>query len=477
MSCMKKLLLTLSALFCVYACSSDDSSSAKPTPEGFAGHATLYAYLDQTPVTTTQDECPDWHTEIDTAIDVRLPSLQYNLKIYFWCHTEEYYPDCGYEDVHIKVDGKPVENEFAFFYERDTSLKIVLPDFENEHVIEWSLDSAQCGNFHAKYRLAPSKKPGDYVILGEYRQEESNRVKGPSIFKKGKLFFDIESHYRHATFDWEYEYAYVDSAQSDCIIEKDGDTLHLPLKVLERESERRRPDIRVEADSAKLVDFLGADTTAEVLCALVYQSWIVPKEVDSLQYDFTIKYIEMVQNYNDRLEDIDCVNDAPCFVGEFARWIFTEGKWHYNPNTYLLAKTAKGNLVYKQKGLSWCSPDNYCRYIFTRKDLPIDTNGDTLELEYLQLVAFPEGLASNWDTWRIGNALDSIYGLDGRSRLDYIIAGKDPDSAQVESLGEWYADEESAVKIDSMMNILIDKDGNPKEGLWIMAKRLNFKQD
>lgn len=456
-----KRLLSLLVLFCICACTSDSSSSAKPTPEGFAGHSTLYAYLEQTPVTKTQDgyECPDWHTEIDTTVEVRLPSLQYNLKIHFWCHTEQFYPDCGYEDVRIKVDGKPVENEFAFFYDRDTSLKIMVPDIENEHVIEWSLDSAQCGNFHAKYRLTPSKEPGNYVILGEYRQEESNRVKGPTIFKKGKLFFDIESHYRHATFDWDYEYAYVDSAQSDCIIAKDGDTLHLPLKVLERESERLRPDIRVEADSAKLVDFLGADTAAEVSCAIVYQSWIVPKKVDSLQYDFKINFISFVPEYTDRLEEIDCAADAPCFEGEFARWIYTEREWRYNTNTYVLAKTTKGDLVYKRKGLSWCSPDNLCRYIFARNDLPVNANEDTLELEYLQLVAFPGGLASNWDTWRIKNALDSIYGLD------------------VENLDDWYADEESAVKVDSMMNVLVDKDGNPKDGLWIMAKRLTFEQE
>ena len=89
--------------------------------------------------------------------------------------------------------------------------------------------------------------------------------------------------------------------------------------------------------------------------------------------------------------------------------------------------------------------------------MPVDANGDTLELEYLQLVAFPGGLASNWDTWRIKNALDSIYGSN--------------------VAGDWFADEESAVKVDSMMNILVDKDGNPKDGLWIMAKRLTFKQE
>ena len=157
------------------------------------------------------------------------------------------------------------------------------------------------------------------------------------------------------------------------------------------------------------------------------------------------------------MEEIDCAADAPCFEGEFARWIYTERVWRYNTNTYVLAKTTKGDLVYKRKGLSWCSPDSLCWYIFTRNDLPVDANGDTLELEYLQLVAFPGDLASNWDTWRIKNALDSIYGSN--------------------VAGDWYSDKESAVKVDSMMNILVDKDGNPKDGLWIMSKRLTFKQE
>ena len=456
-----KRLLSLLVLFCIYACTSDDSSSAKPTPEGFAGNSTLYAYLDQTPVTETHNgyACPDWHTEIDTAIEVRLPSLQYNL-IINWCRTY-YYPDCGYDDVRIKVDGKPVENEFSFFYDRDTSLKIMVPDFENEHVIEWTLDSAKCGNFHAKYRLFPSKEPGDYEILGKYRQEEWNKVEGPRIFKKGKLFFDIESHYKDPVYDWKYGYAYADSAQSDCIIAKDGDTLHLPLKVMERESERISPDIRIEADSAKLVDFLGADTAAVVSCALVFQSWIVPKKVDSLQYDFKIRFISFVPEYTDRLQIIDCVNDLPCTKGEIVR-LKPGAEWNYNRTSYLLAKTTKGEMVYKRFLVDQLTVSRS----FVLSDSDTLESGDSLDLESMQMVSFPELwsgdalLASDWNTWNIANVLDSIYPV--RSENNY---------------GVWDMDKNVAAQIDSLMNVLVDKDGNPKEGLWIMAKRLTFKQE
>ena len=443
---MKKLTVFLLICLLVACSDNESSSSAGGGAEFYNGLITLSSYFGSSEILSYQPDGP----VIDTILEIQLPSTRYSLSFYRG-------PDCNYDAATIRVDGRVIEKEYSFFYGNDSSLKIMVPDYTNEHVIELTMDSTLCGAYHGKYRLIPSKKPGEYTIpSGDGYANDYSVILTYSTFKKGTLFFDVVGGIQWAQ-DWEYRFAFGDSVQSDCILEKEGDTLHLPISFVASEDPLRYPEARVDAEEDKILKFMGEDTVGSVACAMVYQSWVVPREVDSLVYK-TKKKVNFVQKFPDHLEEDSCEDNAFCFKGEIARLSFFESEYYYNQNSYVIAKTTEGNFVYRKEYLGWCSPDSgrgpQCRYIFYKDDLPINAAGDTLGFEYLQLVAIPHVVSSR-ESKRIQNELESMdwgYNMEDHS---------------------WLSNQDSAQKIDSLINLLVNEKGDPRDGIWMMAKRIN----
>lgn len=446
------------SVLCLTSCFLGDSESSDPAPEGFSGFPTLYSYLNRTQMTGDYDRsCEPGRFDIDTTLEMNLPGERYSFAISFGCF-DDYFPECGYDDVSVKVDGKPIEIAYSYFYDKDTTIQIMLPDYTGEHLIEWSLDSAKCGHSRGSYRMVPSDEPGDYVIPeGDGFANNTAVISSYSIFKKGSLFFDVISEIQWRDRDWLYEYAYGDSAQSDCIAVSDGDTLHLPIVFVPNENKMRRPTARIDPDEEKVEKFLGDDTVATIACGMVYQSWIVPKKVKDFEYK-THKNVHFEQEYGDRLEEISCEDDLPCYTGEVARIaiVLDDDKWAYNQTSFVIAKTSKGDLIYKKIYVTW-NQDG--RYIFSDKDL-VDESGDTLGFDYVQVVAFP----TNGSGVPLVSSRESAEALFEIDKLCEHAAGCE--------VSKWVNDKESAQKMDSLFNLVVNEKGDPKDGVWIMAKRI-----
>lgn len=191
-----------------------------------------------------------------------------------------------------KMDGKKLDVNVS----TSGRVAIALPD-TGTHSIEVSAPST-CRKWSNVFDIVPSEKPGSV-----FRSTDIFYLKmSPSVYnmqeipyKKGSLFFHIEP-------SVESNYYMGDTVLSKCKLFRGDDTLIIPIS-FEKYKDRLGVVADVNVDSAQLVNFMGSEKQASIICPLYYQSWYVFKSVDSVKYFGPFR--------------ISFMNDAPqVFIGE-----------------------------------------------------------------------------------------------------------------------------------------------------------------
>lgn len=183
---------------------------------------------------------------------------------------------CNYQNTRILVDGKELECA------RDDSnywlCKDFLPSLTESHRLEILLDSAKCGNIKRLYTIVPSKEPGKaWNPSVECRNGYCEKLALNNFFVELGMI-----DYAGRTYSWE-----LDTLQSRCYLKHGSDSLDLvknfePNYDFWNTNHYRR--MVVSADSASLAGLMQGDTLATLACAMIYQSWYVHQQLDSIKF-------------------------------------------------------------------------------------------------------------------------------------------------------------------------------------------------
>lgn len=350
---------------------------------------------------------------------------------------------CNYDNTKILIDGKEITGELQLNSYGNMLFKDIFENQDETHHLEILLDSAQCGNLKESYTLVPSKNPGEahftevcYYAANDYGD-----------YVNGYFYSMVEPCYYGGFYS-----TYADTVQSKCFLKTESDSIELKIefdKNYDFMNARYYQDGKVSLDSSTLVNFLNGDSSATLSCALIFQDWFVPAQVNReyKYYDKTIRFknVEKV-----RLTDVIA-----------------------NDEYYLIT----------------VEPSNFVNILFTRTTV----NGEKI---------FAKESYGLYDSTSLG-FLHKIRWKDVYNGL--IDESTSEDSVQVLVLG-WasgcttqeddeiikkirsvYSEKDSAVfatTLDSLMDLVTDEAGNIKDRFYFMdAKRVpgydisNFTQE
>ena len=183
---------------------------------------------------------------------------------------------CNYRNTRILVDGKELEcsrDDISYWRCKD-----FLPSLTDSHRLEILLDSAKCGNIKRLYTIVPSKEPGkSWNPSVECRSSFCEKLALNNFFVELGII-----DFTGRIYSWE-----LDTLQSRCYLKHGSDSLDLN-KDFEQNYDFWSTDhfrrMVVSADSASLAGVMQGDSLATLACAMIYQSWYVHQQLDSIKF-------------------------------------------------------------------------------------------------------------------------------------------------------------------------------------------------
>lgn len=350
---------------------------------------------------------------------------------------------CNYDNTKILMDGKEITGELLPLSFGKMLFKDIFENQDETHHLEILLDSAQCGNLKESYTLVPSKAPGEahftevcYYAANDY-----------GTYVKGYFYSMVEPCYYGGFYS-----TYADSAQSKCFLKTESDSIELKIDFEKDYDIMNAPYYQhgdVTLDSATLVNFLNGDSSATLSCALIFQDWFVPAQVNRefKYYDKTIRFKDVEKV---RLTDVIA-----------------------NDNYYLIT----------------VEPSNFVKFLFTRttvngkKLFARESFGlyDSTSLGILHKIRWKE----------VYNGL--IDESTSKDSVQILVLGwassctTQEDDELIKKIQSVYSEKDSTVfaaTLDSLMDLVTDEAGNIKDRFYFMdAKRVpgydinNFAQE
>ena len=364
------------------------------------------------------------HRVIDTTIKINSFIKDMTVKIRYSDPSV-----CNYDNTKILLDGKEIKGEQDPDPYGGLIFKDIFEKQDETHRIEILSDSAKCGNLKESYTLVPSKNPGQAHFTEVcYSPEDGYYIKGH--------FYSMVIPCYYGGF---YS-TYADSLQSKCILKTESESMELKIdfeKDYDIMNARYYQKGYVSLDSTTLVNFLKEDTSATLSCALIFQDWFVPAQVNRefKYYERTLKFKEMEKA---RLLDVRS-NQYSLLTVE-----------PYNFTSYLFTRTTvKGEKIFAHKIYgTYSTTDLGIMHEIRWKDVynGLIDESTTEDSVQVLVVAWPSGSTTQ------------------------------EEMELVEKLRELTWDQNADIfetTLDSIMNVVTDEAGNIKEQFYYMdAKRV-----
>lgn len=336
---------------------------------------------------------------------------------------------CNYKNTKFLLNGKEIKGEQS----SDSYGRLLFSDiFEKQdetHRLEIQLDSANCGNLKETYTLVPSKNPGE----AHFTEVCYNYDDYFSTYVEGYFYSRVIPCYYGGFYS-----TYADTLQSRCFLKTESESMELKIDFekdydIMNSSHYQRGEVSL--DSATLVNFLNGDTSATLSCALIFQDWLVPAQVNR-EFKYYNHSIHFKKAEKLRLLDL-VVNDYNISTVEpsnLVSFLFTrttvKGEKIFASESYGLYHTTSLGVMHQMR---W--KDVY--------DGLIDesTSEDSVQV-----------LAVAWPTGATTKEEDELFTI-----LRYIRSEEDSSVF--------------ATTLDSVMNVVTDEAGNIKDKFYFMDAR------
>ena len=330
---------------------------------------------------------------------------------------------CNYGNTKFLLNGKEIKGKPDSDPYSGLVFKDIFEKQDETHRLEILLDSAKCGNLKETYTLVPSKNPGEAHFTEVCYYEATNDY---GRFIKGHFYNRVVPCYYGGFYS-----TYADTVQSKCFLKTESDSMELKIdfeKDYDIMNARYYQEGEVSLDSVTLDNFLKDDTSATLSCALIFQDWLVPAQVNRefKYYNKTFRFKNVNKYRMDHISGSDyqlvVVDDtSPSYID----YLFTRTSLH-------------GEKIFAKAG----------SYQIRWKDVYDGRHDESTAEDSVQVLVVG---------WPAGSTTEQ-------------------EDILVKKLKDVYWEEDSTVfatTLDSIMNVVTDEAGNIKEQFYFMdAKRV-----